>query len=172
MTDQQIAKWIDQLQGELDTLKRTAGGGGSSVTITPSMDSGEKIADYSIDGVLGSLFARENLFTADGAKIGKWTDGSDLYVQVVSGNVTTAETTIALPNASGKNVKMFYPFLDAELSGGSFLLGMFTNSATDRFIMYYNNTNKLFQTYTSQYAGTAHIVVFYTVDQPTNRRKK
>lgn len=33
------------------------GGGGSSVTITPTLSSGTKIADYSIDGVSGSLYA-------------------------------------------------------------------------------------------------------------------
>ena len=33
------------------------GGGGSSVTITPTLSSGTKIADYSIDGVNNSLYA-------------------------------------------------------------------------------------------------------------------
>lgn len=33
------------------------GGGGSSVTITPTLSSGTKIADYSIDEVSGSLYA-------------------------------------------------------------------------------------------------------------------
>lgn len=33
------------------------GGGGSSVTITPTLSSGTKIADYSIDGVSDSLYA-------------------------------------------------------------------------------------------------------------------
>lgn len=32
-------------------------GGGSTVTITPSLSSGTKVADYSIDGVSGSLYA-------------------------------------------------------------------------------------------------------------------
>lgn len=33
------------------------GGGGSTVTITPTLSSGTKIADYSINGVGGELFA-------------------------------------------------------------------------------------------------------------------
>lgn len=33
------------------------GGGGSSVTITPTLQSGTKIADYEIGGVQGSLYA-------------------------------------------------------------------------------------------------------------------
>lgn len=35
----------------------SGGGGGSSVTITPTLSSGTKIADYSIDGVNNSLYA-------------------------------------------------------------------------------------------------------------------
>lgn len=34
-------------------------GGGSTVTITPSLQSGVKIADYEIDGQQGSLYAPE-----------------------------------------------------------------------------------------------------------------
>lgn len=37
----------------------TASGGGSDVTITPTLASGTKLADYSIDGVSGELFAPE-----------------------------------------------------------------------------------------------------------------
>lgn len=33
------------------------GGGGSTVTITPTLQEGEKIADFSIDGVESSLYA-------------------------------------------------------------------------------------------------------------------
>lgn len=39
------------------TWKTVGGGGGSSVTITPTLSSGTKIADYSIDGVNNSLYA-------------------------------------------------------------------------------------------------------------------
>ena len=35
----------------------SGGGGGSTVTITPSLGSGTKVADYSVDGVSGSLYA-------------------------------------------------------------------------------------------------------------------
>ena len=38
-----------------------SGGGGSTVTITPTLESGTKIADYSIDGDSGSLYAPTSL---------------------------------------------------------------------------------------------------------------
>lgn len=41
----------------INDLIESGGGGGSSVTITPTLSSGTKIADYSIDGVSGSLYA-------------------------------------------------------------------------------------------------------------------
>lgn len=45
---------------------RGSGSGGSVVTITPSQQSGDKVADYSIDGVSGSLYAQiPYVFTLD-----------------------------------------------------------------------------------------------------------
>lgn len=35
----------------------SGGGGGSTVTITPTLDTGIKIADFTIDGVSGELYA-------------------------------------------------------------------------------------------------------------------
>lgn len=79
MTDQQIAKWIDQLQGELDVLKRTAGGG-SSVSITPAATGGNKVADVTIDGVTTALYAGLSThFSADEQPVGAWIDGSMIF---------------------------------------------------------------------------------------------
>ena len=40
-----------------DAIAAAGGGGGSTVTITPSLQSGTKVADYVIDGVGGALYA-------------------------------------------------------------------------------------------------------------------
>lgn len=51
-----IADKDKYLKGD-GTWDTPSGGGGSSVTITPILSSGTKIADYSIDGVNNSLYA-------------------------------------------------------------------------------------------------------------------
>ena len=56
VTMENLAKWIDELAGEIENLKRKAGGG-SSVTITPELESGVKIADYTIGMTEGALYA-------------------------------------------------------------------------------------------------------------------
>ena len=49
-----LAKWIDELTGEIEQLKKKLGtGGGSTVTITPTLASGIKVADFSVDDVDG-----------------------------------------------------------------------------------------------------------------------
>lgn len=58
-TLENLAKWIDELAGEIEILKRKSGGGGSTVTITPELESGVKIADYTIGSTEGSLYAPE-----------------------------------------------------------------------------------------------------------------
>ena len=47
----------------------TASGGGSDVTITPTLASGTKIAEYSIDGVSGEIYAPEGGGSSDSTKI-------------------------------------------------------------------------------------------------------
>ena len=51
---------VEELLIELkEAIEEGGGGGGSVVTITPTLESGEKIADYSINGVEGELYAPE-----------------------------------------------------------------------------------------------------------------
>lgn len=54
-----IEKVYDELYGMIDDLKKqiAAGGGGDSVTITPALESGTKVADYTIGEDSGSLYA-------------------------------------------------------------------------------------------------------------------
>ena len=51
---------VEELLIELkEAIEEGGGGGGSVVTITPTLETGEKIADYSINGVDGKLYAPE-----------------------------------------------------------------------------------------------------------------
>lgn len=54
-----IEKVYDELYGMIDDLKKqiAAGGGGDSVTITPALESGTKVADYTIGETEGSIYA-------------------------------------------------------------------------------------------------------------------
>lgn len=69
----------------------SGGGGGSTVTITPTLSSGTKIADYSIDGVSGSLYAPSggggggsHTYSTTEQIVGTWIDGSDVYEKTIS----------------------------------------------------------------------------------------
>lgn len=50
------SKILIRICAAINDLIDNGGGGGSNVTITPTYDSGVKIADYEIDGVAGSLY--------------------------------------------------------------------------------------------------------------------
>lgn len=105
MTDQQIAKWIDQLQGELDTLKRTAGSGGSTVTITPTLQSGEKVADYSIDGTEGAIYApteKAGIYSSIETLVGTF-DDQDVYRTVFVDETPLSGTSKSI-DVSSKNI--------------------------------------------------------------------
>ena len=57
-TLENLAKWIDELAGDIEILrKKVNNAGGDTVTITPALESGTKIADYTIGENEGSLFA-------------------------------------------------------------------------------------------------------------------
>lgn len=63
----------------------TGGGGGSIVTITPSINTGTKIADYTINNVAGELYSPNHTFygtTAPSASVG--VDG-DIYTRYIRG---------------------------------------------------------------------------------------
>ena len=55
-TNGQVLKY-DSTNQEWVNANESGGGGGSTVTITPTLSTGTKIADYSIDGTIGALYA-------------------------------------------------------------------------------------------------------------------
>lgn len=62
-------------------------GGGSTVEITPTYNSGTKIADYSIDGEEGEIYTPTPInpfnYSTNEFIVGKWIDGKDLYQRTI-----------------------------------------------------------------------------------------
>lgn len=93
-----LEKVYDELYGMIEDLKKKVAGisGGSTVTITPTLESGEKLADYSIDEITGAIYApaeTAGIYSTTETQIGTWIDGRPLYRKVViSENVTLSSS--------------------------------------------------------------------------------
>lgn len=89
----EIRKVYDELYGMIEDLKKqiAAISGGDEVTITPALDTGTKVADYTIGEDSGVLFA-PTPFSFDIGEtpqlIGKL-DSKDLYIVHASANIVT-----------------------------------------------------------------------------------
>lgn len=109
MNTANLSKWVDELQGQIDQLKRAvaAAGGGDEVTITPALDSGTKIADFTIGEDTGALYAPtipsipDEFIIESGVehKIGKY-GNEDLYSKEIpiSAFPSTAYTATNYPH--------------------------------------------------------------------------
>lgn len=94
----EIKKIYDEIYGMIEDLKRKVAGikPGDAVTITPALDDGTKIADYTIGETEGSLFAPTppapytplNFSTTAQDTGVKWADGRSLYVQSFYGTLS------------------------------------------------------------------------------------
>ena len=74
-----LEKVYDELYGMIDDLKKqiTAGGGGDDVTITPALESGTKVADFTIGEDSGSLYAPTIPDIESGEEVLIGNDGTD-----------------------------------------------------------------------------------------------
>ena len=83
-----LEKVYDELYGMIEDLKKKVAGisGGSTVTITPTFESGEKLADFSIDGTDNAIYAPpvKEYYSATEQEIGEWIDGSPLYRSTIT----------------------------------------------------------------------------------------
>lgn len=77
-----------------DLIDGGGGGGGSTVSITPTLSTGTKIADYSIDGTGGSLYAPNG-----------GGGGSTVEVQ----QIQTSGTKIAIITVDGSATDLYAP---------------------------------------------------------------
>ena len=124
------------------------GGGGDEITITPVLSSGTKIADYTIDGTNGSLYAPS----------GNVTDVQIDSTSIVSGGVANIETMTGASSstagakglvpapASGDNTKYLRgdgTWQDAQgASAVSDLTDVSLSSLTNGQILKYNSTSQ------------------------------
>lgn len=95
MADLDFMRFVDELQGQIDKLKKMikSAGGGSTVTITPTLESGVKLADFTIGEDSGVIYAPSNaiVYSSDEVEIGTWIDGKPLYRKVISADNITAD---------------------------------------------------------------------------------
>lgn len=120
-TNGQVLKY-DSANQEWVNANESGGGGGSTVTITPTLSTGTKIADYSIDGSTGALYAPSgggggiSSFSGTTAPTSSQGSNGDIYMQYKAGEITDTiftgtESTrawdnpvvIDIPNASNYN---------------------------------------------------------------------
>ena len=101
VTLENLTKWIDELAGDIELLKKRKSGGGDTVTITSTLETGSKIADYSIGDTTGSLYAPTPFIPKDYSTTEqdtglKWFDGRPVYCKVIRIG--------EMPNSTAKSV--------------------------------------------------------------------
>ena len=63
------SKIISALCTAVDDLIDGGGGGGDTVTITPTLNAGNKVADFTINGVPGELYSNIEPFSVVGGQV-------------------------------------------------------------------------------------------------------
>ena len=74
----------------LNDISYSGGGGGSDVDITPTIQSGTKIADFEVDGVSGELYAPLIQYSNTEQAVGTWVDGRTIYQKTITTAFSTA----------------------------------------------------------------------------------
>lgn len=92
------------------------GGGGSNVTITPTLSSGTKIADFEIDGTPGELYApsggssAHNYSTTEQV-VGTWIDGKPVY-EITVESTTTRDGSVSTTQSVSTGVSDIKELID------------------------------------------------------------
>ena len=101
-----LEKVYDELYGMIEDLKKQiAAGGGTDVSITPTLDSGVKVADYEIDGTEGALYAPNEvagIYSSTETLVGTY-GGQDLYRTVIVDESPLTGTSTSI-DVSAKNI--------------------------------------------------------------------
>lgn len=84
---------------------RGSGSGGSQVSITPSLSSGDKIADFEIDGVSGSLYSKRELPDVSSGYFKK----SFLMVSATNEWICNSPKAFVSASVSGGSISIQYP---------------------------------------------------------------
>ena len=184
-----VEKVYDELYGMIDDLKKqiAAGGGGSSVTITPELESGVKIADYTIGSTEGSLFAPEGGNELDFSapmKIGKLGNDEVYLARAVKTTATGTGASFSIPTGvTGIKEIMSVSGMGLVGSGSQYFIGQWfsapyrPNVADDLYIVeglrYDPSTNAFIGGTRSGVSLDKIVVLFvYTIAAPAQQTKK
>lgn len=172
-----LEKVYDELYGMIEDLKKKVGKGGSQVTITPTLESGEKVADYSIDGTEGAIYAPPVMeyYSTTERVIGEWIDGSPVYMKVIDIG--------ALPNNTQKTIDITSIGVDAiiELSGfgkdgstGDLLPLPYVNAdaATNNIQVYASSTSIIVKDKIDFSSFSGYMIIKYTKTASRTTKKK
>lgn len=149
------------------------GGGGSTVTITPTLSSGTKIADYSIDGVSDSLYAPSGGGGGGGISYSTseqdtgltWINGETVYQKSFEIQITTASVSSPLiieSDASYIDALIEYSAVAKNASG--YIAGTGMSASGWGFAIYRNPSNQLilYGNASEIVGGTAYVTIKYT----------
>lgn len=187
-TMENLARWIDELAGDIEILRKKVNkAGGDTVTITPALESGTKVADYSIGETEGSLYAPaipEGLypFIVDDTNehvIGKDGNGKEIYCKRVNITALPSTTFTFVPHAHGianiDKILAYFGFID--FSSGSVSNTIYTMfgsngfSPTGSVYAYIDSTNIHIQVGQDRSSTGAHFIIFYTKTPPIETKK-
>lgn len=167
-----LEKVYDELYGMIEDLQKKIGKGGSAVTITPTLQSGDKVADYSIDGTEGAIYAPPNLdyYSSTEHVVGVWTDGREVFekTEVVDATATANATIITVADADLVLITNAYGYSESAKQ-----LMPVPNyfSATDRGLVY-SVGNLIKSEMTSGFIGTyTKVLITYRYVKTASRTK-
>lgn len=172
-----LEKVYDELIGMIEDLQKKVAGisGGSDVTITPTLESGVKLADYSIDEIEGAIYAPSNeiIYSTTEKVIGKWIDNAPVYEKVIDVG--------ALPNNSTKTIDITDLGIDSiiELTGfgkvaatGDLLPLPYVNAdaATNNIQVYASSTSIIIKDKIDFSSFYGYLIIKYTKTPPEAKK--
>lgn len=172
-----VEKVYDELYGMIEDLKRkiAAISGGDEVTITPALESGTKVADYSIGEDTGSIYAPTPFSFAISStpqKIGTM-GGKDCYLVSVSTNLVSAvDKSLLYENTDADHMEVISAYIHDTAE---------SNPSPDTVVPYYINNDVRCILYSGDdiryyYAGTVfdtiHALILFTVPAETRSKKR
>ena len=110
-----LEKVYDELIGMIEDLQKKVGKGGSAVTIMPTLESGVKLADFSIDSTEGAIYApQQPPYSTTPQIIDKWIDGTTIKRVVYNIDNPFAESiqlNLTLPDDYGFLIDRYGSFV-------------------------------------------------------------
>ena len=175
-----VEKVYDELYGMIEDLKKQIeANAGTHVTITPALESGTKIADFSIGEEESSLYAPTPgdplVISTTETKIGTY-DGKDLYAILFKDvSITNTSDNILDADFSSDNDLVFYSVTPRGTlpSGVACELNYYNNTINDTLYVSSAGLTYYFdKTGGASVFSTADIMVMYTKPAETRSKKK